>query len=1596
MATLTQIHTALAPDAMHVIFVHGLGGEAKSTWMHNPKDHTTLWPNWIGEDIGCHIWVAGYSATPSGWTGEAMHLADLGEALFAALQAESAFQGNRLVLIGHSLGGLVIKSGMTQAASLGDPRRVALLATVAGVVFVGTPHQGSSLAKLAHRLRVILRTNPQVTNMVRDDVWLKLINSQFRNLQYERRFWVRVLFETKVTYISWKTLFFLTWPWQLIVDLNSSDPGIARVVPTGIDGDHFEVAKPKSRRELAHKALVEFLVGVTNAPSAALSVLESSRAAWPEPDKLAIRLRNASAPLLSWPSTLPDGTWLPRLELDALIANLDAAETSTHFLLGEPGCGKSSLLVRLATEKQAAGWAVLAIKADRLPPDLLDRETLTRHLNLGADTSSVLRQLAKSEPVLVVIDQVDALADLVVQQSARLRVLLDFVQDLCDAPGVHIVISCRTFEQKHDPALRNLDVTILTLELPAWSTVLPVLVGRGLQAGTWNQDLQQFLRSPHALDIFLSLLEGATEPAALKSFQGLLEKQWETQVLSDTTGKRKVAIKHLAKLMADREVLGLPLAIVEDHFAEIQALVATGLLRFDHGPGRVEFRHQTLYEFVRARSFLEESGSLTETVRAQQSSLRIRPQLWHALEYFRGASPEDYGVEIGRLWAAGLRPHLKMLLIEFLGRQTAPLPAEKRLVEQTLADKWFLPRFIGAAIGSPGWFAVLAPTHIPRLMSLADDQAPMLLPLLRQALHFDTDTAVDLVSRHWLPNQNRDLLSWQVLGVGDVVPQIGLWLDSLVTIAGRTPLPVWAVGHLSGVVSAALPTEAPRIVAAWLKRQIESAKAPLDTASKDDEAAIMGVSQSVQSILEARQFHDMEAIAEAAPQAFVLSIWPLLLQGLSFCASDESGVVVSYRQNPGLIFQELDEEESLQDRTLVRSVKLAVQAWAESDAASYLDFADANAGSELLVAHRLLSVGRVRAASHFPLRVFDYLVADSRRLVLGPYTDVHKETIALIEATSPLIDKARLALLEETLIDWHYYTDSAPADDDSSVRHRRLQWARQHRLRLLRAVPIAQRSPELQRLVNEEERAFPGLEDHDVYFTGVQTIGSPVSAEQMQKATDADVLNLFSELTDESEWDHPRHRMTGGAIQAGRELASLAKKDLAKALRIVNALEPGRNEIPVASVLRELVPAGLSATALYSLVTELEDKGFVSANFRNDAAYAIGRAVSKESPVPDALIDRMERWLIPFTQESAQEGETDSKDNQSSVLWGHRSMAVRPNGNYPTLSALTASCLSSEPSRVDRWLGILERHAVQSESPKVWEALLQQELLGLRMAERSRAESLIDKLVDGSPSIVNGSAWVHFVARAYHWSSPASVQRWVMRTVNDTTNGQGSGELIGLRHALFPAEIWSRELAHSLATGGSSLASRGLAYCVAHLWHAPTTRPVVHPLLLQLLCSGDEQVLTALSELFLNDGFAADAETRELLDAFAASPNVLKKGRAERLPELLVKLVSADPERVCRVAHALLDTAGDQMGNIATSWYLSTEWLLDIALKLQDMGNMERAAGSMLFERMLEFNIPQAMELTLDLDKRMPVGVIPRASVRRRSRAKQHRPGRHT
>ena len=810
MAELTRIHSTDAPDAVNVVFIHGLGGDPRTTWMHSPMDPSALWPKWVGEDAACNVWTLGYDAALSGWSAGAMSLPEQGTALLTALLHEPGLLANPLVLVGHSLGGLVIKAGVVNAETLGDQRFRPVLSALAGVVFVATPHQGSSWATVATRLSRVLRLNPQVINMMADDVWLMTLDGQFRAIQDKTKFRVAVFYETVGILVGRKILGISIGPRIPVVDRNSSDPKITGVTPTPVDSDHLQISKPSGRRKSIHQALLAIVLELKSRPHPAYSL---------DAPTAGRVLYAASAPLLTWPTTLPRGIWLERPELQNLLGTLSESERSITLLLGDPGSGKSALLARVAGIKHADGWPILAIKADRLPPDILNDDDLAAHLQLTTNTADTVRTLARLGPVLVLIDQLDALAELVVQQPKRLRVLLNFIRELSDTAGVHIVTSCRTFELHHDPSLRTIAAHVVKLELPPWSTVQDVLADRGVSTEGWNDDLKEVLRSPHALDLFLTLLDSVSELAVLASFQAILEMQWQTQVLSDKSGRRKQAALAVACNMADREVLGLPLAVVEPWFDEIKQLAATGFFRFDEAAARVEFRHQTLYEFVRARSFLEEAGSLTDAVMRNQTSLRVRPQLWHALAYFRTTSPEDYANELERLWVAEVRPHLRMLLVEFLGKQIAPLPAEVGIVFRSLSDPWFRPRFIASATGSPGWLRALSPSHLPMWMVQPITEARQLVPLLDAALGVDQHLVVGLVKQFWLSDPTKDDLSWRILAMGSIAPQTPEWVADLETIVRRTSLVDWAVAQAISVVSNSLPDEAPRLVSAWLKRR---------------------------------------------------------------------------------------------------------------------------------------------------------------------------------------------------------------------------------------------------------------------------------------------------------------------------------------------------------------------------------------------------------------------------------------------------------------------------------------------------------------------------------------------------------------------------------------------------------------------------------------------------------------------------------------------------------------------------------------------------------------------------------------------------------
>ena len=89
-----------------------------------------------------------------------------------------------------------------------------------------------------------------------------------------------------------------------------------------------------------------------------------------------------------------------------------------------------------------------------------------------------------------------------------------------------------------------------------------------------------------------------------------------------------------------------------------------------------------------------------------------------------------------------------------------------------------------------------------------------------------------------------------------------------------------------------------------------------------------------------------------------------------------------------------------------------------------------------------------------------------------------------------------------------------------------------------------------------------------------------MSAEQMAKAADDQILALFEELTDDTGWDHPRLRgraFVGGSIQASRAFAEFAGNAPERALGIIRTFEVETMERPAGAALAVLGDSAVPA-----------------------------------------------------------------------------------------------------------------------------------------------------------------------------------------------------------------------------------------------------------------------------------------------------------------------------------------------------------------------------------------------------------------------------------
>lgn len=1331
--------------------------------------------------------------------------------------------------------------------------------------------------------------------------------------------------------------------------------------------------------------------------------------------EVAEELRSASHDLLNWPDTLATGEYLERPELQQLLTIADDRMSSVTALIGDPGSGKSALLATLGKRLIELGYPVLAIKADLLDADIVNEADLRERLGLSDRPSTLLTRLAELRPTYLLIDQLDALAGYLDLRTGRLNMLLNVVRRLGRTDNIHIVLSARKFEFEHDVRLRSIAADSLQLELPAWSQVLVLLEGKGIAAAGWPDDAQEVLRSPQALATYLQLDE-SVRSESLASYQAMLDRLWEERVLSGPGGaKRSKFAMALADMMAEQESLWLPRARFDDAKDEIDALIAAGILAPNVAGSSLGFAHQTVFDYALARAFAKERGRLSSFVLERQASIFLRPKVWAALTYLRGADPAGYEAELAQLWTAeGLRRHLRYLLIEFLGQQRAPTDLEEQLLATAFGRNDERALAFRAITGSPGWFDRLERSWIAQAMEDQEPARDWVVNVLSTAIEFASPKVEALIDVHWLPSPDDDYRSWTVL------QRAGRWSNRMLEIGelvlGRSQVSSVYLDHLVGEIGIEQPRTALLLVRAALDRRLSLArdkavelKAALPPESDVHEQAMWKVrnepGRELKELVESSADWDMVAsLAAQSPELTLEILWPwfvALCEALLAASSELRDRPLYPLQFDADFRFEGEHSMGLPEPSLPAALRVAVERIAVSDPAALRTWIASSLSTEFHPTQRLIAHAMAANPEEFATDALTYLIADPRRLQLGNLEDFSGTTSKLIAAVAPFWTPEQIATFEQHV--WNH-KPPVPADLDQPEGRRTWQTImRRLRLQLLRAIPRKQATRETADRLRTEERAI-GHDRMGVEYSGVFSPASIMSAEEMGRARDEDILNAFRRLPDATKWDNPNDFRKGGNIQLSREFANFAKADPVRAIALIEQFELEFGERAAGTAISAM-DENVDPASLQALIVSLAARGFGGSEFRGSVAMAIENLMNREVSVADDVIAVMKSWLFedepessiesePEDDEAADDASPEDDPDARSLLWGYGGMSVVPGGAFPILHALIRHYLIREDKAAVT--AILQQCLSRKIELTIWQHLLPT-LRYLRPkdgADASEAIAAIEGIVMRYPAL-RGSKDLAYLLGNIHWWAPNFVERELThwRALPGRTSQQGYGELVALLAFLHPDREWPKTELAAIELAGSSHARAGSALTAVNLWGDPAQRDRATGFIVRVLPSASEAEWGAIFDLFrINDELLPDENTGLILEAIADHIADAPKVSATFVVDRLQSLLPHEASLVARLAIGLVGRWRDELGDTRTGTAAHASDLVNLAVTLHRLGPATREEGTQLFEMLLDIDAYEARSTLDEIDNRFRSSrAIRRPRLRRREKARSGR-----
>jgi SEFIR domain len=1328
---------------------------------------------------------------------------------------------------------------------------------------------------------------------------------------------------------------------------------------------------------------------------------------------------NASKGLLSWPNTLGNNQQIIRPELAQLIDRIETKTSSTTIILGSPGCGKSALMATLGHWAVEENYVLLAIKADYLSNAINTLEDLRQDINLSWNIYDTVKAIASTDKIILLIDQLDALAEMLDRQPERLNILLSLIQSLAGTKNVHIVATCREFEFRHGTQFSRLNsFERWDLRLPVWESIVPLLETKQHNPSVMGELLRELLRTPLHLGIFLEI---AKPGDVFESLPRLLDRLWEKSVLNQPQAQESIAfLTKLADRMTNDEVLWVPSAIADENPDICRTLEKSGILMTNPDNSTLGFCHQTFYDHTLARAFARGSKSLIDLVLDRQDGIFVRPILLRSLSYLRGTDSSQYQQQLQTLLTPSDRPirlHIRTLLLEFVGSQAEPNSTEARLLISLLNSETEGIKVLDAMIGSPGWFRRLRDRHeFTQWLEKPVEQAVYCCPVLTTAASFAAEDVWKLLEEYWLHEQAYDILSLRV------THNIEQWtheqVDRIRQIIQRSDINWWTVSEIAERISKTSPDDAAKVIRAHLDRQLERAI----SASQVPPPELSPDATEMQQYMHAYEhdpknlfrnllgsennFYKIEKFAQINPKAFLDSIWPWFINTLNLLVRETDENYMSYRED-FLISLNRNHSE------IIGALSTAILELAQRNKQVFLEFVTQNLQSDLLLVHRLLARGLEKIASHASQDILNYLLDDQRRLRLGDSIEgPHYETKCLISSSCPYLSSGDREKLENAVYQFDYYLslkNYAPA-----TRFHRLKDNRQYRLRLLLAFPDECLSPKARKIRDEEIRAFPREVSADRYptVTAVQTIGSRMTQVEMSRANEQDLLNLMNEVPDEAEWGlSKRNRRipisrSGSSFQQSREFGKLVQDNPDIFLNLLPKLQARRHEMYAGAALLNLSETNFSASQLLQLLEELNRRGFGSEDFYNDAANALGNVAKRNHGLPTFFLDLLKSWLLVHSRpelEYYRSKENRQNELQSPILFGMRGSHFLPDGRGNIVRALADGYLQQNPPDLTNWSEFIRLQLGVEQHPAIWVDILSY-MPPLLNGDPVETTKLFDRVIRNCPEVLQYSWTLYSIASVIGWFEPKeTVQGWleILQKNGSSFSQQAYGELLLIQYLQYQ-DKWSsaRIRKHLTRTYPTNIILRfltslwrqkfsgfrfsrisssqdndailcGLAHAASFLWGQPRCRVIAAEILHDLAFSNNKLIQSAVSNVFMRNrnNFRLDQGMLKIIQAVCNNQGVLLMA-ADALVKIVEaqNLVETHPDVVAEVCTSLVGM-GKELSNPERATAFIAASLTTIAIQLHRQP-LYREVGLEIFEQLLAFNLRETVVALETLDRK--------------------------